>query len=177
MTRVSNGLRIFLLGLLLLVILEVLFRLPSKILNRLTKMLTIKSVAFDIYQILISSGFDKLTAEYITAQAAHETGNFTSELFNKHNNAFGFKYYEHQNLKVVPIQAKEGVFASYQSIKDSVSDYIANYKYWNYEHKTELINFVKQLKEKNYFEADEESYFNGINYFHKKYFGTQTAGI
>lgn len=121
----------------------------------------------DLYQSLIVNGFNYLTAQYITAQSAHETGNFTSQIFRQNNNLFGMKY-AGQSLA---LGTKSG-HAYYANIENSIRDYQTYYRLNNYlKVYPSLAWFVKTLKQKGYFTADEGAYLKGVTHFFNLYFG------
>jgi hypothetical protein len=49
-----------------------------------------------------NKGVPSALAQLIVAQARHETNNFTSNLFRKYNNAFGYSYYAGSNYQIGP---------------------------------------------------------------------------
>lgn len=105
---------------------------------------------------------DSKMKTYITAQAMHETGIFTSELFLEHNNAFGMKMPSVRDTTATAMT--ENGFAHYDSVEDSIRDlqlYFENFNYPDsFENATEYIKFAK---EKGYFEAPLKTYTNAVN--------------
>lgn len=65
-------------------------------------------------------------ANLVVAQAKHETGDFTSNAFLKHNNAFGYAYYSGSNYQTGKgLIADNGQpVASYKTVEDSVKELI-----------------------------------------------------
>jgi len=126
----------------------------------------ILKIGIDVYQLLIELGFNYKQAQYITAQAAHETGNFQSQIFKENNNLFGMKH-AGQRLS----QGEKNGHAYYKTIEDSVKDYQIYYKLNNYPVTFETPeNFVDSLKNHGYFEANIENYKKGVRHFLNLYF-------
>jgi uncharacterized FlgJ-related protein len=101
------------------------------------------------------------TQEYITAQAMHETGVFTSPLFLKYNNAFGMK--QPTQRETTSIGITEGGYASYKSVKDSIKDLGLYFEAKNYPDTFPTVqDYVAFLKSKGYFEATLKSYTNAV---------------
>jgi uncharacterized FlgJ-related protein len=135
--------------------------------NRQIKMSTISEFGKEVYIDLIEQGFSIQQAQFVTAQAAHETGNFTSELFLKYNNCFGYKYVGQSIALGETIQD----FAIYNSIYDSVQDFTVYYSRNQFDKTFDTIRaYIEKLKEVNYFEDDKETYIKGVTYFYNLYF-------
>lgn len=134
--------------------------------NRQKRMSTINEIYKTIYQFLIIEGFNYKQAQYITAQAAHETGNFTSDIYLNNKNLFGMKN-AGQSL-VIGTRKDHAVYAS---IEDSIRDYRKYYLRHNYLSYYETPeSFVEALKREKYFEADLEAYKKGLVHFYNLYF-------
>lgn len=129
--------------------------------------------ANEIYSILLTSGLNDTLCRFALAQAAHETGGFTSHIFKANNNAFGMKYAGQVNA-----QTEKNGYAYYVTLNHSVADFVA----WYTRHRaaslfslplfiTTLPNYVKFLKNNNYFEAKESEYLNGCQFFYNQIFG------
>jgi hypothetical protein len=122
----------------------------------------------DLYFLLVSQGFLPDTAKIITAQAAHETGNFTSDIYLYNHNPFGMKLPEMRRTTAIG-QARG--HAVYSSIESACEDYLYYYLMSKYP----LIwkdtdTFVEALKNHGYFEAPVESYKSAVKKFYKLYF-------
>ena len=97
-------------------------------------------------------------AKMITAQAMHETGIFTSRLYQEQNNMFGMKHPEIR--ETLSIERRNG-FATFGSLDDSVKDMLLYYAEFKLKPNwKEVHTFVKEIKNKGYFEAPFLSYFN-----------------
>lgn len=130
---------------------------------------TISKYGNELFFLLIEQGFLPDTAEMIVAQAAHETGNFSSPIFLLNNNPFGMK---------LPVQRRTTAtgeargHAVYDSLDDAVEDYGLYYKARKYPLAwTDTDTFVEALKRNNYFENDIETYKTAVRKFHTLYFG------
>jgi len=127
---------------------------------------SINEIGRDVYLRLIEAGFNSLQAQYITAQSAHETANFTSQIYTENNNLFGYKYVGQQIAK-----GSKNNHAYYESIADSIKDYKRYYNLRGYPTVfPSLAEFVKTLKRNYYFEAPEAEYLNGVKHFYNLYF-------
>jgi len=113
----------------------------------------------------------------LTAQAAHETGNFTSKVFKNNNNLFGMRF-----PKVRKTTAKKELngYAYYSNIPLCISDMLLyfeyiklNVHYINILAADPLREYVRILKSKSYFEDSETNYYNGCLSFYKMYYGTK----
>jgi hypothetical protein len=154
-------------GLVLSGALLLLYVILSKRKNYREKMTIINDIAKDVYLRLIEAGFSPGTAQYITAQSAHETSNFSSKIFIENKNLFGYKYVGQWRA-----QGEKNGHAYYKSIADSIADYSYYYKMAGYP-KTflNIPDFVSALKINRYFEAPLQEYITGVKYFYNLYFG------
>lgn len=152
-------------GLLSLVPLVVLLLSLLKSGNIHKKMNTINKDAGLIYRLLIDTGFSKKFAQYITAQSAHETANFSSLIYKNNLNAFGMTY---QGQKTA-LGEKDG-FAYYDNYLQSVNDYKRLFKSYGFISLGTVENFVSLLKERDYFRAPVAEYLNGLKHFLNLYF-------
>lgn len=149
-------------------ILAILFLIVSKIFISRKKMSSPSSHGYDIFKYLVKLGFQPGTAMLITAQAAHETGNFTSDIFNYNNNPFGMKFPKVRETTAIG-QARG--FAVYDDIQTAVADYwlyYHNQKYpltWN-----NADQFIEALKDKGYFEDRIETYKKAVKKYLSVYF-------
>lgn len=122
---------------------------------------------------LEKAGFSSKMAMLIAAQAAHETGNFTSKVLKRNNNLFG--------MRVATIRATttegdtdQDSYANYTTIDKSIEDYIlyCNARRINKKGHPSVKEFVRTLKRLNYFEDKEENYLRGVQYYLNLYFFT-----
>lgn len=165
--RSSDNSAIYLPGFLLLVLLVALFLRRSKTKTPLTKMSIINKDAEALYFLLIEKGFNYQQARFIVAQSGHETGNFKSKIFKENNNYFGMKLALVR--KTTAIGENLG-HAKYIDLESCVEDFAIYYKVFKYLPVYPSIQaYVKALKEKGYFEADEAAYLLGCIHFYKLY--------
>lgn len=71
-------------------------------------------------------GVSAVLAELITAQARHESANFTSNLFKKYNNAVGYSYYRGSPYQTgAGSNADNGApIAAYGRLEDSIKELV-----------------------------------------------------
>lgn len=130
----------------------------------------------DLYSLLLKNGFNVNLAKWAMAQAAHETGNFTSNIFILNNNCYGMKYAGQSTA----LGEKNG-YAYYNNIEESAIDLIK----WYTRRRNNILSlplyisnitdYVKFLKNNRYFEADETEYLNGCKYFLNLYFPNEKS--
>lgn len=119
---------------------------------------------------LIDAGFKPATAKLITAQAAHETGNFNSMLYKDYNNPFGMKY-PHKRKTLAKGSAYG--YATFENIMTACQDFRLFWSALKYpETFKDIAQFVATLKNKGYFSDFESYYLDGIKYFYTLYYGT-----
>jgi len=122
----------------------------------------------DLYLLLCYQGFLPDTAKLITAQAAHESGNFTSSIFIVNNNPFGMK---HPEVRKTTSLGENRGYAYYMTLESAVQDYWLYYKARKYPYTwKDADQFVEALKERFYFEAPLELYKKAVKHFYKLYF-------
>lgn len=132
---------------------------------RFQKKTTIKD---RIVNTLVENGVNPITATFVFAQAAHETGNFTSPLFFSNNNCFGMKP---PKTYVVAIGEQFG-YANYKSIEDSAKAMAIYLQAHNLAGGLSTLDqYVNNLHNQNYFEADLQEYVNGVRHFYNMYYG------
>jgi hypothetical protein len=152
-------------GFLLLAVFLVLFILLLKTKNLQTVLNTTNDTGFKVYNLLLAFGFNPLLAKFITAQAAHESANFTSLIFKQNNNCFGYGY----NYKGGDRTMKSNYFY-YESLEDCVADYTNYWSKEDFPNFDSVSNFVAALSQKNYFTASQSEYENGVTHFYQLYF-------
>jgi hypothetical protein len=126
---------------------------------------TIQNSAGNIYRLLIDTGFSKKFAQFITAQAAHETANFSSDIYKNNFNAFGMTY---QGQKEA-LGEKDG-YAYYNNYSESVQDYRRLFKSYGFVSLGTVDSFVSLLKDRDYFRAPVAEYLAGMKHFLNLYF-------
>lgn len=103
------------------------------------------------------------------AVAAHETGNFTSNVFMKCKNLFGMgvaRVREKDQLGpcyAVVSKGGEPTFAAYVDYRQSVRDFLLWFKYHNWKGKNnDPMERVSFMKSKGYFTGDFNAYLNSV---------------
>lgn len=170
MKRVNfDNLPTFWRGLLFLVPLAALYLMYSRAKSRRIRMTTINKTGKEVYFLLLEHGISLQLARFITAQAAHETGNFASSIYLENNNLFGMKL---PAVRKTLATGENKGHAVFKTITDCIKDfqiYLANYKYLSSY--TSIETYVEALKRNRYFEADKNEYINGVTHFYNLYFG------
>ena len=124
-----------------------------------------------IMSLLKRQGFTEEMSKLITAQAGFETGNFTSVIFKENNNLFGMKLPKVR--KTTAIGENRG-HAVYKTIEDCIKDYWLYNRALGYlSEYSSVINFVRALVQKKYFEAKPEEYQRGVEYYYNLYFNKE----
>lgn len=129
---------------------------------------TINEIYKEIFSYLIELGFKVNQSKFIVSQAAHETANFTSDIFLNNNNLFGMKLAKIRETTAI---GEKKYHAVYKTYFESIKDYKIYFEYNGYLQSYSTVDtFIKALKTKKYFEADEEKYLIGVKHFLKLYF-------
>jgi len=137
--------------------------------NRLKKMSIKNEIYKTVYALLIKNGIPFRFAQIITAQAAHETYNFSSRIFIENHNLFGMKLAKIR--KTLAISERYG-HATFRTLEDSVKDLILYFEAQRIDKNfIDSDTYVETLKNKGYFEANLQEYQKGVAYFLNMYFG------
>jgi len=123
-----------------------------------------------IYNKALSDGMPTILATFIVAQARHETGNYTSNVFNTCNNAFGYKWVGQSNASPCTGSPEGNSYAKYVSLEDSVHELTLWIKRRQKESKfpasltaiTTPDQYAALLKESGYYGASLQTYLNGL---------------
>lgn len=105
---------------------------------------------------------------WIVAQAKHETGNYTSNLYKNHNSLFGMKVPSKRPFdgRPGPTAPDGGVYASYDSLAQSARDYLNLLRYNRFPTNLSSVKgFVQALKDDRYFTDSLDNYYNGMMRF------------
>lgn len=116
---------------------------------------------------------DTLPAQYnddmvkvLTAQAMHESGNFTSRLYKEQNNMFGMR---HPTVRETLSLRDEKGYALFATLEDSVKDMELYFKEFSIPAKHATVAaYVKMIKAKGYFEDQYVPYFNAVRSHYNK---------
>jgi uncharacterized FlgJ-related protein len=137
--------------------------------NRRKKMSTKNEIYKTVYALLIENGIPFRFAQIITAQAAHETYNFSSRIFIENHNLFGMKLAKIR--KTLAIGERYG-HAIFRSLEDSVKDLILYFEAQRIDKNfIDSDSYIETIKNKGYFEASIQEYQKGTAYFLNMYFG------
>lgn len=121
-----------------------------------------KAKSFDniILDILLENGVEEELSQIILAQAKHESGNFTSNIFWENNNPFGMKCPRKRPTTCIGTNRGHGVF---NSIEDAVIDYVWWMEFNNIPfNEKNTRKYVQLLKNKRYFEDDINRYYKAV---------------
>jgi hypothetical protein len=108
---------------------------------------------------------------FIIAQSQLETANFTSNVYKSSNNLFGMKVPSKRPfLGVIGSGASDGGnYAKYSSDVNSVRDYLEWLRYTNFPTRVDSAeHFVRAMKSRGYFTANESEYLKALNSWLKK---------
>lgn len=134
------------------------------LMSRFQKKTTIKD---RIVNTLINNGVNPITAEFVFAQACHETGNFTSPLYFTNNNCFGMKPPQQYVIATGELFG----YAKYENIEDSARAMAIWLQAHNMAGGLQTIDqYVNRLHDSGYFEAHLDEYMTGVKYFYNLYF-------
>ena len=96
----------------------------------------------------------------LTAQAMHETGNFTSRLYLEQNNLFGMG---HPIIRETTSLGDVRGFANYATLEDSVTDMLLWLTEFNLKPTyTDSKDYVKDIRQNGYFTAPFIDYHNAL---------------
>jgi uncharacterized FlgJ-related protein len=115
-----------------------------------------------IFSTAIDDGMPAALANLIAAQAAHETGNFTSAVFIDCNNAFGYN-------AVRSFCLGHSIYQNYPTVQDSVHELtgwikrrLAEGNFPRLDTITTAQQYAQLLKDNGYFSDSVQNYANGI---------------
>jgi len=99
--------------------------------------------------------------KFVFAQAYHETGGFTSNIFKMNNNMFGMKYPTKRPTTAI---GQLNGYALYNNTTDSIRDLLL----WFHQFGTipnfqTVEEYATYLKEKGYYEDSLQNYIAGMN--------------
>ena len=117
-----------------------------------------------VYNTALSYGANDLAAKIIAAQAMFESGNFTSSLFQRSNNAFGMNVPTTRPAPYVLGKDPSSSYAAYASLADSTRDLIdwLNYNNIDYNSEPDPASYVADISSSGYFSAPENEYSTGV---------------
>lgn len=104
-------------------------------------------------------------SDWIIAMARHESGSFTSILFEKNRNAFGMGIPSKRTFLGKPsdLIVEGQPMAKYESIKQSTEDFLELLKYNNFPtNLTSVRQFAQELKNDGYYTDSVDNYTAGL---------------
>lgn len=125
----------------------------------------------EIYNVVIKRGYDDNLAKIIVGQSYNETGNWTSNAFKNHNNAFGYTYVKGgkwQTGKQGLIADNNKPVADYKSVSDSTNELVdwLERREKNGKFKVRDLNtpekYAQALKDNAYYGASYTKYLNAM---------------
>lgn len=134
-----------------------------------------------VYRTAIAEGMPHTLAELIVAQSKHESQNYTSNVFKKNNNLFGYKYVGQKGAtKGSPAPSNEGLagaYARYETIEGSVKELTGWIKRRQKEGSfpadlTEIDSpekYATLLRKSGYFGAPLSQYIAGLTRYYKDF--------
>ena len=125
----------------------------------------IKRMQQIVYNTARANGLGDVVSKLIVSQATHESGNFSSSLFKRANNAFGMTIPRKRKSPYITGSAGQqpdgpGNYAKYDSLQDSVLDLIHWHKY-NRTDWTKIegpATYAAYLKSKGYYGDTQQNY-------------------
>lgn len=138
-----------------------------------------------VFKAFLTFGIDSTSAKIFTAQAVHESGNFTNKLTRNNNNIFAVLHDPYRPTTSIGNYGKaEGRsgYASYASIEAAVADFILFMGYWGISLQQSSISLycsrLKRLvspksgKIRQYYTAPEELYRTALTKHYNKLWKT-----
>jgi len=97
---------------------------------------------------------------YVIAQSKVETGDYTSDLYKRANNAFGMRVPELRRSNRI---GTTNNYSSYASIGDSLEDLLYYFEAVNFPTNIGSVGeYTMELKKRNYFTADYYTYLKNM---------------
>ncbi len=96
------------------------------------------------------------------AVAKHETGNFTSAIFNENRNLFGMKLPKIRQTKAI---GENRGHAKFSDLSDSAKDQLLYLNYVGYKQVDSPEALVTWMQSKGYFTDTYQNYLNGVKRF------------
>lgn len=118
-----------------------------------------------IYRLLLAAGFSDQFSQWMTAQSAHETDNFSSRIYKQNFNAFGIKYFGQATAR-----GEKNGYAYYLDHPESIADYKRLFKSYGLVTVATSDKFCLFLKQMGYFEAPLDQYQAGVKSYLNLYF-------
>jgi uncharacterized FlgJ-related protein len=137
-----------------------------------------------IYDTARLDGMPSNLANFIAAQARHETGDFTSAVFRTCKNAFGYKYVGQSGAIACSVSPEGDTYAGYPSVQDSVYELTGWIRRRQEENKfpqdlrsiTTATQYAQLLKGAGFYADTVTNYTNGLIKFAVNYGGAMAFG-
>jgi len=123
---------------------------PSENLRPLSTAERFALLADYVLEVMPEYGYTGRVADFAICQAAHETGNFTSDLLLRADNAFGMRI---ANVRPQPRIGESNGYAVYATLKDSVRDYFARQRAFNIPNTNNAAEYIAATVASGYAEA------------------------
>lgn len=132
--------------------------------------MTAQQIDTQIYNTAKKAGFSDALSRLIVAQARHETGNYSSNVFRTCTNLFGYKFVNGKWQASSCASAPEGGrYAKYNSIGDSTNELIDWLRRREREGKIDTgaistsQQYAEALKKSNYYTDSVRNYQRGLD--------------
>lgn len=137
-----------------------------------------------VYDTCIAAGVPDANAQIIVAQARHESGDFSSNVFLSDNNCFGMKVPHVRKSRYIlgagtAAPASEGDrYAHYGSVQDCVLDLIdlLSYEGVQWDEVATPDDYAAWLKSKGYYGDTQSNYTSALNRFMAEFSAVYQAG-
>ena len=123
----------------------------------LRKKTTLKANSFD----LINGSKYFVLKPFIIAQSKVESANYSSNLFERSNNAFGMKNANQRSQLGYAVAGDS--YRHYDSLEQSIQDFILWLDYTKFPLVNDVNSYARALKDRNYFESSQSDYINALN--------------
>lgn len=113
------------------------------------------------YSLVKQVFFDETLARFVTAQAMHETGVFTSPLYLQNNNAFGMK--EPLKRPSTDLNYDEKGYAEYENVEESIIDLSEWMTFVQFDQNVDTIQkYAQELKAHDYYTDTYSKYLGAL---------------
>lgn len=123
---------------------------PSENLRPLSTRQRFEMLASCILAVMPEYGYSGQVADFVLCQAALETGNFTSDLLLRANNAFGMRI---ANQRPQPRIGESNGYAVYDTLCESVADYFDRQRAFNIPNTNDPAAYMTATAASGYAEA------------------------
>jgi len=96
----------------------------------------------------------------IVAQSKVESGNYSSDLFKRSNNAFGMKNASRRDQLGSPEAGTD--YRKYSSLSESIQDFVLYLNAVKFPTVFDVSSYVRELKKRGYFESSQSDYIKAM---------------